>query len=180
MAITFGFYNSVAGDRVYDALQVSQMFDGVITDGVFVNIGDIFDVTDGSGMDVIVGTGKAWFNHTWTINDSALTLTVPASDLILPRIDAVVLEVNASLAVRANTIKIVSGTPATIPTEPAMVSTSEIHQYPLAYISVAAGVSSLTPADITTMVGTYLCPFVTVPQASSDGGADILQVQVFS
>jgi hypothetical protein len=180
MAVTYGFYNSVAGDRTYNAEQFSAIFDGIITDGVFEAIGDGLVVTDGSGMNVIVGEGKAWFNHTWTVNDAALTLLLADSDLVLSRIDAVVLEVNASNAVRANTIKVLTGTPASSPVEPTLTNTSEIHQHPLAYIAVGAGVSEILPANITDLIGTYLCPFVTVPQAGTGGGADILEVQVFS
>lgn len=181
MAITFGFYNSVAGDRTYDAIQMSSIFDGIITDGVFETIGDSLVVTDGaSGMDVVVGTGKAWFDHTWTLNDAALSLTIPDSDLVNPRIDAIVLEVDSSIGVRANTIKVVSGTPAAVPNPPTLIDTSEVHQYPLAHIAVGAGVTVINSGDITDLVGTAFCPFVTVPQAPASGGADILEVQVFS
>ncbi len=180
MALTFGFYNSLAGDRTYNAEQFSAIFDGIITDGVFETIGAALETVPDTGMNILVGSGKAWFDHTWTLNDADLTLTVAPSDLALPRIDAVVLEVNASDAVRANTIKMVTGTPASVPVEPTLTNTSEIHQYPLAWIYVGAGVTSILLANITNNVGSYLCPFVTVPQAGVGGGADVLEVQVFS
>lgn len=181
MAIKYGFYNSVGGDRTYDAVDVSSMFDGVITDGVFETIGDALTVLASSGMNINVGTGKAWFDHTWTVNDSTLALSLSASDLILPRIDAVVLEVNSSNAVRANTIKIITGTPATVPLTPSLTNTQEIHQYPLAYILVSAGASEIVQENITNTIGTVECPFVTVPGAgSATGGAAVLEVQVFS
>lgn len=181
MAITYGFYNSVGGDRTYDALQFSRMFDGIITDGVFELVDDALETTDGTGMNVIVGTGKAWFNHTWTVNDAALTLAIAAADVILPRLDYVVLEVNASNAVRANTIKVLTGTPATIPVEPALTNTAEIHQYPLAVVSVGAGVTEITAADVTNLVGTAFSPYVTFPNTGTGGaGAAVLEVQVFS
>lgn len=181
MTIKYGFYNSVGGDRTYDAIDISSMFDGVITDGVFETIDDSLVVTDGSGMNVIVGTGKAWFDHTWTINDAALTLAISASDLVLPRIDTVVLEINSSIAVRANTIKVITGTPATVPNPPALTNTAEIHQYPLAYVSVGVGVSEINPGDITDLVGTSFCPYVTMPGAGAGvSGAKVLEVQVFS
>lgn len=181
MAITYGFYNSVGGDRTYDAVQLSSIFDGIITDGVFELVDDALVTVDGSGMAVIVGSGKAWFDHTWTVNDADLTLNLLASDLVLPRIDTVILEVNASNAVRANDIKILAGTPASVPVPPTLTNTSEIHQYPLAYVAVAAGVSEINPGDITVLVGTVLCPFVTFPNSgSAGGGAAVLEVQVFS
>lgn len=180
MTIKFGFYNSVAGDRVYDAIDISSMFDGVITDGVYELIGDALETISGTGMQVIVGEGKAWFNHTWTINDSDLALAIAASNLVNPRIDTVVLEVNASLGVRTNTIKILTGTPAAIPVEPTLTNTTDVHQYPLAYVAVGAGVSSIITANITNLVGTVYCPFVMVPQAGVGNVAGVLQMQIFS
>jgi len=181
MTITYGFYNSVSGDRTYNAIELSSIFDGIITDGVFELVGDGLIVSDGStGLEVVVGEGRAWFNHTWTLNDADLTLTLDDSDLVLDRIDAVILEVDSSTSIRANSIKVVTGTPASTPVEPTLTETSEIHQYPLAYIYVAAGVEEIVLTDITNLIGSYLCPFVTVPQAGSSGGAAVLEVQVFS
>lgn len=181
MAIKYGFYNSVDGDRTYDAVDLASMFDGVITDGVFELLDGALDVNDGTGMNIIVSAGKAWFDHTWTINDAALTLAISASDLVLPRVDTVVLEVNASSAVRANTIKVITGTPASVPNPPTLTNTSEIHQYPLAHVSVGTGVSEINPEDITHLVGTGFCPYVTMPGAGAgNGGAKVLEVQVFS
>jgi len=182
MAITFGFYNSVANDRVYDAVQVSQMFDGIIMDGVFKLVGDKFQVIQDSGMDILVRSGKAWFNNTWTLNDGDISLTVTSSDLILPRIDTVILEVNAALASRTNTIKLIDGTPNALPVPPTLINTEELHQYPLAYIYVDSGVSSVVNADITQVVGTVDCPFVVFPEpVVSDGdAADVLKVQIFT
>ncbi len=92
-----------------------------------------------------------------------LPLTVPQSEVILNRIDAVVLEVDSRESVRANAIKIIKGTPATNPVKPTMISTNDRWQYPLAYIRVNSGVTSIRQADITNAVGTSECPFVTAP-----------------
>lgn len=180
MTVSFGFYNSVDGDRTYDAVQLSSMFDGVISDGVFELVGDGLAVTDGVGMNVVVGSGKAWFDHTWTLNDADLILAIAASDLVLPRIDSVILEVDASNAVRANSIKVITGTPASVPVPPTLTNTSEIHQYALAYVTVGAAVSEITPGDVNDLVGTGFRPYVVFPGAGSGGGADILEMQVFS
>jgi len=181
MTVTYGFYNSVGGDRTYDAVQLSSIFDGVITDGVFEMVGDGLIVADGSGLGIVVGTGKAWFNHTWTVNDADLGLTLDAADIVNPRIDTVIIEVDASIGVRANSIKIVTGIPGAVPAEPTLLNTEEIHQYPLAHIYLGAGVSEIVPGDITNLIGSVYCPFVTVPQAGTVGGsASILELQVFS
>lgn len=161
MSITCGFYNSLNGDRKYDAAQISSIFDGLIVDGVFASIGTAFAVKAAGGLTVNVGIGKAWFNHTWTVNDSILPMTAPEAEVLLDRIDAVVLEVNGMESVRENTIKFVKGTPSSAPVRPTLTNEGNIHQYPLAYIYRKFGSSTITQADITPMVGTESTPFVT-------------------
>ncbi len=161
MALTYGFYNSIAGDRVYDARDLSQLFDGIINDGIFMSIGDYFFVTPGTGMKVVVGTGRAWFNSSWTLNDSPIILTVDNAELVLNRIDTVVIEIDASEETRANSIKIVRGIPATNPLEPVLINDQLVHQYPLATIYVGAGVTNIVNANLTNKIGTASTPFIT-------------------
>lgn len=161
MAITYGFYNSSNGDRKYNAEQISSIFDGVIRDGVFQSIGEYLATKPGTGMKVIVSPGKAWFDHTWTINDAALPLTISKADVSLKRYDAVVLEVDSTKTVRANTIKVVKGTAASTPKKPTLIDTDTVHQYPLAYVLVNAGVTKILAQNIEIMVGKPECPFVT-------------------
>lgn len=163
MSLTYGFFNSVDHDRVYDATQFGSIFDGVINDGVFQNIGDLFAVTPNEGMKIFVGTGRAWFNGTWTLNDSNMELTISESHPIYTRIDAIVLEVNHSSSVRANTIKIVEGTPSSSPVRPTLIDDEFQHQHPLAYVTILPNVSEITAADIQNVVGLdgEGCPFVT-------------------
>lgn len=161
MAITFGFYNSMNGDRKYDAVQISSIFDGVIRDGVFQSIGEYLSTKPGTGMQVIVSPGKAWFNHTWTINDAALPLDIEQADVTLKRYDAIILEVDSTKTVRENTIKVVKGTPASDPKKPQLTSTDDVHQYALAYILVNPGVTEIKSQDIEVNVGKDDCPFVT-------------------
>ena len=163
MTVTYGFYNSVNHDRLYSAIQMSNMFDGVIVDGVFRTVGTFLKVVPGTGLQVIVGIGRAWFDHTWTYNDSLLPLDIDLPDMVYTRIDAVVLEVDSSVAVRANGIKVVPGTPAETPLLPTLTNTSEVHQYPLAYVTVPVGMTTIIESDITDMIGTADCPFVAGP-----------------
>ena len=163
MSVTYGFYNSKNRDRRYDAIQMSSIFDGIIRDGVLQHYGTAMMVKESEGMMVNVGIGRAWFNHTWTLNDALLPLTLPLSEVILNRIDAIVLEVDARESVRANSIKIIKGTPASNPKNPTLIKTNDRWQYPLAYIRVNAGVTAIRQANITNCVGTSACPFVTAP-----------------
>ena len=161
MALTYGFYNSQNGDRTYDATDISSIFDGIIKDGVFMSIGDAFIVSAANGMQVKVGSGRAWFNHTWTYNSVPSLHSIEPAEIVLNRIDTVVLEINASEEVRANSIKVIKGTPASNPVAPTLIDTELVHQYPLADIYVGANVTEIIPANITNRVGTEACPLST-------------------
>ena len=161
MSFASGFFNSVDHDRLYDATDISRLFDGLIRDGIFASIGDCLVVKQSNQMNVTVGTGRAWFNHTWSYNDALYPVTIPPSEILMDRIDAIVLEINTVETVRANSIKLIKGTPASTPTKPALTNTKEVHQYPLAYVTVGKEVTSIRQADIENCVGTSVCPFVT-------------------
>lgn len=161
MSFASGFFNSVDHDRLYDATDISRLFDGLIRDGIFASIGDCLVVKQSNQMNVTVGTGRAWFNHTWSYNDALYPVTIPPSEILMDRIDAVVLEINSVESVRANSIKLIKGTPSSTPAKPALTNTKEVHQYPLAYVTVGKEVTSIRQADIENCVGTSVCPFVT-------------------
>lgn len=161
MSVSSGFFNSLNGDRKYNAAQMSAIFDGLIIDGVFASIGTAFAVKAAGGLTVNVGIGKAWFDHTWTVNDSILPMTAPEAEVLFDRIDAVVLEVNGMESVRNNTIKFVKGNPSNAPSRPTLTNEGNVHQYPLCYIYRKYGTAVINQADITPMVGTESTPFVT-------------------
>lgn len=161
MSVTSGFFNSVNGDRKYDAQQMSSIFDGIINDGVFASIGTAFSVQATTGNTVTVGTGRAWFDHAWLLNDSTLPIELDDAEVLLDRIDAIVIEINHSETVRAGSIKVINGTPSSTPTNPTMTHTDYINQYPIAYIMRSANSNAITQANITYMVGSDACPFIT-------------------
>lgn len=161
MAVTYGFYNSLNKDRVYNAEQMSSIFNGIITDGVFASIGGSLMPIAGTGMQVVVKPGKCWFNSTWTLNDALLPLDIPVADVSLTRIDAVVVEINSAISTRANTIKVLKGAPSANPAKPALANTETLHQYALGYVTVGAGATSITADKIEVNVGKTTCPFIT-------------------
>lgn len=161
MSFTYGFYNSVNHDRVYDATQFGQMFDGFINDGVYSSIGNCFKVSASGGMVVSIGTGRAWFNRTWCYNDSVLLLTDSGSEILLNRIDAVVIEVDQRSQTRATSLKFVKGTPSSNPVKPTLSNSDGLYQHPLAYITIESGTNEITEDNIESVIGTDECPFVT-------------------
>ena len=158
MTLTSGFFNSVSGDRKYDARQMGSVFDGVFADGVFPTIGSRFDVELVEGTTTVnIGTGKAWFNKTWTELDAVLNVDLGAGESTLSRIDEVVLEVNTSDAVRANTIKVVKGAAASSPVRPTLTHTPFVNQYSLCRVLRRPGVD-IEGSDVLSMVGSLETP----------------------
>lgn len=161
MSITSGFFNSKSGDRKYNTEQISSMFDGVIGDGVFATIGTSFVAKPGSGMNVNIGIGKAWYNHSWLLNDAVYPVTIQTADPLFDRYDAVIMEFNNSEDVRANTIKYIKGSPASSPKKPALTNTTQVIQKPICYVLCRKGATSIGLSDIENCIGTSQNPFVT-------------------
>lgn len=161
MTVTSGFFNSINGDRKYDALQVAELFDGLILDGVYETIYNQFRVSPNNEYTIQVDTGRAWFKHTWIKNDNIKPLNLELPNPSYDRIDAVIIEVDHRDYGRVDDIKIITGTPSISPQRPTLIQTDELYQVPLAYITVRYTSLEITAADIVNMVGTSACPFVT-------------------
>lgn len=161
MTIDSGFFNSVNHDRRHDASVFNQLFEGILRDGVLSSVGDSLIVIEDTGMDVVVGSGRAWFHNLWLDNSADYALSIPAAHISLPRIDTVVLDFDETIEVRKNDIIVLEGTPSSSPVPPTLISSDDHNQYPLAYILVEAGVSAINTGDITIMVGTDECPLAT-------------------
>jgi hypothetical protein len=161
MTVKSGFFDSVGNDRAYNAEDLSSIFDGIVTDGVFQGYGNALMVVETTGMTVQVGTGRAWFNHTWTLNDTDLSLVIDPAEVALNRIDSIIIEVNKTSPVRLNTIKILKGVPGSTPNAPSLSQGAGVYQYALATIYVGQGVTSISQANITNKRGTTETPFIT-------------------
>ena len=168
MGISSGFFDSLNGDRKYNVTQLSVLVSSLIKDGVFQNIGTAFSVKPNVGSEVLIGVGYGFFKHRWIQNDSLYPLNMGAAELLLDRIDAVVIEIDNTESVRLGTIKKVKGTPSATPVRPALIKTDFVNQYPLAYILRPANNDNIAVGNITHMVGTAECPFVIGVQETLD------------
>lgn len=162
MAITYGFFNSLNGDRVYNADDMSTYFKGLISDGVYENVGGALQVMASAtpDMNVNVQTGRAIINSKWIENDAVAVLPITAAHVTLNRWTAVVIHLDMT----ARTISIITkdGTPASSPTKPAMTNGATVKELCLAYVYVGAGVTSITQANITdTRANTSVCGWIT-------------------
>lgn len=163
MAIKSGFFNSFNHDRRYNADDFGRIFDGLIRDGIYMGFGDAFRVSpfDSESMKINVGTGRAWFNHTWMVNESPIILDIDQSEIAMKRIDSVVIEINKTTEIRANRILIIKGAPSATPTPPVIEQTSNIKRYVLANIKLNENVTKITTSDIENMIGKDNTPYVT-------------------
>lgn len=159
MAVTYGFFNSIDGDRKYNADQMSEYFNGLVSDGVYESVANGFQVKASSGMTVSVGTGRALIDSKWINNDATYNVDINASHVTLNRYTAIILQLNRSN--RAIGIVTRDGENATNPTKPALTNNATISELCLAYVYVGAGASTISQSNISDMRGSSACPWVT-------------------
>ena len=101
---------------------------------------------------ITVAPGLAWINYddfkgVSACSREAVNLTVPDADSTLPRIDRVVLQFDTAANLTA--VKLKPGTPAAAPEPPAILQNHNQYELGLCTVSVPAGSSVVTAADIT-------------------------------
>lgn len=152
MAITYGFFNSVDGDRKYNAEQMSTYFDGLVSDGIYQSVGGKFYVSAGAGLSVNVSTGRALIECHWLKNDNVLTITLDSADVQNDRKDLIVIKLDYSA--RTMGVEYISGAES-------VKNTETVKYLVLAKITVPAGATTITQANIKDIRGSTLCPWVT-------------------
>lgn len=162
MSVTCGYFNSIDGDRKYNAETMTRYFEGLISDGVYNSVGDKLQVTSGNGLSVNVATGRAMISCRWLHNSSSLNLELAQADTQMQRYDAIVLRLDLNDNVRDFTIEVKQGTNAlNNPVKPDMTNTSMIKELCLAYVLVNPNVNAIMQSNIEDMRGSSLCPWVT-------------------
>lgn len=149
MALASGFFNSVAGDRLYNAEDMSRYFENILSSGIFKRINNCLKVSAPGGMTLTVAPGAGLINCHWFRAMAAETVTIPTAHAVLPRFDVVVARLDMSDAVRAITLEVVSGAPLENPVVPDPVRTTTMHDLVLALVYVPAGATSITPENLT-------------------------------
>lgn len=144
-----GFFNSVNGDRKYNADDMSSYYEGIISRGVLQNYEGKFAVTSDSGMEINMKTGKAYFsNGKYAINDKVRAFTIDPSDVLFNRIDRVVLKCDKNNA-RKSILYVKKGALATNPVPPTLENSDSIEEMSLAQVRVNKLVNSISQKDIT-------------------------------
>ncbi|MCR0333846.1 hypothetical protein MKA37_22175 [[Clostridium] innocuum] len=160
MSIKYGFFNSVNGDRLYDANDFNYGLRKLISNGVFATPSDNLQVIAGSGMSVVIKKGEARLDWKWFISDADEIISITASDVSLNRIDRVVIRLD--FTARTIDFMIKKGASATNPVAPAIERTSAVFEIGLALVSVPKQTTAITQSLITdTRLDAGVCGVVT-------------------
>lgn len=153
------FFNSVNGDRKYQASDFASYFNSLLTNGVFPNPSTNLQVIANNNMTVTIKAGKAWINGYCYINDSDLILPVSVADGVLNRIDRIVVQFNTIN--RNITTKVKKGVFASTPIVTALQRDADIFELGIGDIYVGKGATSISQANITDLrMNTSLCGWV--------------------
>lgn len=162
MAWESGFFNSVNGDRTYNADKFNEIFEGLLSNGVFQNVGDMLAVQPNSGMTIQIATGRGWFSNHWVKNTAIKLLTLEGSDNVLNRYAGIVVKVDKSTSVRDVQVYIKYSDFATNPVRPTMTRNELVNEYCLAYVYIPAKATVITSSNIEdTRPDSELCGWVT-------------------
>ena len=121
------------------------------TSGVYAKDSN-FAVSITGTRQITIAPGLAWINYddfkgVSACSREAVNLTVPDADSTLSRIDRVVLQFDTAANLTA--VKLKTGTPAAAPEPPAILQNHNQYELGLCTVSVPAGSSVVTSADIT-------------------------------
>ena len=150
-----GYFKSISGDRIYTADDFARRFRDFISNGIIVvggsDLTDELEVTsDDSDMFVDIALGKANIRgYFYELYDSAESLELTEGDLINPRIDRIVLEMNLADSERLVKLKVLTGTPAGTPSAPTLTQTDTTYQLSLAQILIPATATVVLNSNIT-------------------------------
>ena len=161
MAVSYGFFNSVGGDRKYNADDLTNYFVRLISDGVFATPATCMQVSANGGMSVKVAEGWAFVKCRWIHNSADFALTIEAADIVNPRIDRVV--VRCDYTRRLIELAIKKGTPEASPAAPELTRTEGvIYELSLAQILIPANSVTVGNANITDeRTNAALCGLIT-------------------
>lgn len=170
-----------SGNPVYDRAISSdpyrRLLSHLFSTGIHPNIPTNMQVTTNAGMTVTVKAGFAVVEGCLKLEELDKTLTLDNSDATYPRIDTIVLRLNANTDVRECEYKIIKGTPATTPRVPELVRSESIYDIGLANIYVPAKATAIVGGNITdTRYDTTRCGVI-APVVEFDTEGIYTQVQ---
>lgn len=147
-----GFFNAIMQDgepdRTYNCDDLNEFLKGLVSEnGIYAEVSNACQVIPSSGMNVVVKAGKGQIGFNWFEIESDTTLEIANSDVVLNRIDRVVIQ--RSLTNRNTVLYIKQGTLASNPTPPTLTRNESVYEIALADILVSKNISAITTTYIT-------------------------------
>jgi len=149
MAFSCGFFNSKGLDRTYTAENFTEYLSSIICNGILDTYGQNFKLTSASsGLKVILGTGKAWINGHYFVNDSRYTIDLSEyMDESLPRYVGIAIYLDTTESVRSVTLKLFPGTPAESPSLPSIPQDADHVRLLMYAVRLNPGATELSDRD---------------------------------
>lgn len=159
MTLRSSFFNSINGDRRYDARIFAKYFASLIANGVFPDPSTGLQVYEASNMQTRVRAGLGWINGYFLENDSDFYLNHENADGVLKRIDRIVMRLNHIN--RLIEIVVKKGGFSSIPVPPDLQRDADFYELALADVYIGNGGTEITQANITDLrLNNNLCGIV--------------------
>lgn len=153
------FFNSINGDRKYNADDWAKYFALFIGNGVYAKHENALTVTPGEGLSVVIGTGAAFLNGYAYLNDTPLVKSMDIADGLLKRIDRIV--IRYSLNERQCRAVVLKGALSQQPAAAEIIRNSEYYDLAIADVLIDKGSIHISQADIRDLrADKGLCGFV--------------------
>ena len=154
MAEYSGLFNtSETNQREYSDLDMAKIF-GLFSgsDGYVINYGDELEVTEGTGLQMLLAAGAAFLGYEfpgwWYINTSSKSMSIDSEVSGYDRIDRVILRVDRQPEVLEVSVEIKKGAAAVSdPAPPNLANDANIYEMSLAQVYVTGGSTDITITD---------------------------------
>lgn len=139
MELKSGFFNSIEGDRTYNANDLNMVYAGARTNGIIKGLLAEMKVVSNPNLTVDIAPGVAIIEDKWCHNPSAYRLSIEVGGTSA-RIDGIYLKLDETE--REIIPVVIKGTESSAPEKPTPIGNSDVTFLPLAYVTVPAGTTS--------------------------------------
>lgn len=157
MAIKSGYFNSVSGDRKYNAEDMTMYFKGLVSDGVYQTVGNMLAVTPGDGLTVSVDTGRALVNMHWIENSAMMNIDLGSASVSADTYKLIVLRCDLSESVRSVSIIVKDSNNGSV----VLINDENITELCLARVRIRKNASTISQSDVRDYRGSTYCPWIT-------------------
>mgnify|MGYP004602960167 CR=1 FL=1 len=147
-----GFFNSKGEDRLYNAEHFTSYLSSMICNGVQDTVGECFapSVSEGAGLLLTIGSGKAWINGHYAQTATSEKLDLSAYvDESLGRCVAVGVYCDTSESVRDCGFEVLAGTCSGSPRPPKFSNTESRTYLTICTVRLRPGAASILSGDVT-------------------------------